>query len=299
MSFPNYCPPALQKNQPSALLVVKAEKPVDKIRPVVIVNAGKSVDKNARWKERAEAAEKLVDEITTKERRYKKAAKDALKDLRRIRKSLNATIATLRKRVTGKEPIVIEDDPITIEDDSESEVDLNEDLFADKEVDENQNKKEVDKNQAENKVDKMDEDEDEDEDDLAEEIFGGNKDRRFEEMKKDLQFMRSTIHTEQVLSEDPYRRFCFKDILEKYDDICTKIELYMEKGKPTSSFDMDCYFLASDPKWLGKSYGSFEDVMADFMEEWNKVADEYHRSEFKEIGRDDDLDDFCPPQTQV
>jgi len=285
MSFPEYCPPALQEEirltkKPKSILV-KSEKTVDKITPVKVVCAGKKVDKNPyrEMKERMEAAEKLVDEMSNKEEAYKTAAKEALRQLLNLRSRLNDTIAWVRSHcIQGEnlkkpraEPIVIEDVPV-----EEKSVDKNEELFADEPMEE----KSVDKN--------------------------ANKEVFVEDLPEEKGYEYKCIETLKMMMEaakgeyanDPCGCTTFDFIME-YDDDLWKVSFYMEHGPSKSHDEIDKYFAESKPGWLNGSYKTFWDFYQAFTNAYYKCLHEKYQpgKESQEQAFDDD--DFLPFETQV
>lgn len=92
-------------------------------KPIKVTMAGKIHHKKTPYqtmKERIEAAEKMIDEMATREETYKKAARESLRQLVCLRVRLNDCIRWLRAHVIDREPIVIPDrEPIVIEDEYE------------------------------------------------------------------------------------------------------------------------------------------------------------------------------------
>ena len=278
MSFPDYCPPALTKK-----VSVKAEKPVDKIQPVKIVCAGKKVDKNPyrEMKERMDAAEKLVDEMSNKEESYKMAAKEALRQLLNLRSRLNETIAWVRSHcVQGEVLQKPRAEPIVIEDECMEE-------------------KPVDKNEAEKSVDKNN-----NEVDPNEELFGDEKpvDKNNEEFHFEyhciatLKNMMKTAKDEYA--KDPLTCSTF-DFVMRYDDDLWKVSYYMEHGNVKSREEIDRYFIESKPGWLDGDYKSFWDFYCQVSDGYDKCVCEFCQNPNFEPEQNFEGSDILPEETQV
>lgn len=291
--------------------------------PVKVCAGGKQPVKKTPYqimKVRMDCAEKLVDEMTEKERIYRSAARESLRQLMAVRTRLNECIRWVRHHVIDKQPIVIPDaDPIVIEDDEEmiggvDEEEHDEICLPPDGLQKSPSFIVVKKEKVEEKPVSLDYEY------LPPSLKKTCANKEDSKNSNSLLFD-DEVPAEQAVSEKKPAEI--EDVIAKisamYDESCAdcllgdfywewrddvdKVLLFVKMAHPDWE-KMNKYFIESCEGWLHKKFDSLADFYVCMRMSFDKALQKKHEMQtqenyFDDLGEKFVGDEFCPPETQV
>lgn len=293
------------------------------VSPVKIFAAGKQVDKKTPYqimKDRIDCAEKLVDEMTQKERIYRKAARESLRQLMALRCRLNECIRWVRNHVIDKQPIVVPDaDPIVIADDEEMiggvvEEEHDEICLPPGGLQKSPSFIVVKKEKVEEKPVSHDFEylppalkkactHKEDAKNSNSLLFDDDEPAEQADSKKKTTEIEDVIAKISAMYDESCADCLLGDFYWEWRDDVDKVLLFVKMAHPDWE-KMNKYFIESCEGWLHKKFDSLADFYVCMRMSFDKALQKKHEMQTQENYFDDlsekfDGDEFCPPETQV